>query len=153
MAHGIASGQESSLRSNSTRILSTPGSRLDSSGLKPANLGAVNLGNKPFAIIMDEGQAIRQKKEGHTPRVAHCGTIGYLAPELESCDTAPTYGKEIDIWSMGAVAYFLFVAGRIPWSIKFNMFVPERNAGDPTLSLFRESREGLLQRSYRRAAK
>lgn len=111
--------------------------------LKPANLGVVDLGERPLAVIMDEGQAIRQAREGHVPRVAHCGTIGYLAPELENSTFAPTYDNKVDIWSMGAIAYFLFITGRIPWSLRFNMFVPAREAQGHSLHIFHEARAGL----------
>lgn len=113
--------------------------------LKPTNLGVVELGERPFAIIMDEGQAIRQTPGGHTPCVRHCGTVGYLAPELENGAFASTYGKEVDIWSMGVVAYFLLV-GEIPWSCQYNMFVPELDAQHPSLWKFREARARLMCR-------
>ncbi|KAF2487470.1 kinase-like domain-containing protein [Neohortaea acidophila] len=113
--------------------------------LKPTNLGVVELGERPFAIIMDEGQAICQTSDGHKPRVGHCGTVGYLAPELENGAFASTYGKEVDIWSMGVVAYFLLV-GKITWSCEYNMFVPERDAQGPSLWKFREARARLMCR-------
>lgn len=113
--------------------------------LKPANLGIVDLGDAPLATIMDEGQAIRASRTGHPPVVGHCGTIGYLAPELENNSYSANYGKEIDIWSMGAVAVFVFLHGRIPWSRQYNMFVPEREAKDRTLSVFKEFRASLLK--------
>lgn len=114
--------------------------------LKPANLGVVELGNTPFAVIMDEGQAVRRRSQRCVPRIAHCGTIGYLAPELENDKFASTYDTPVDVWSMGAVAYFLFVTGRIPWSTQSNMFVPEREAQNPSLHLFREIRADLVTR-------
>lgn len=112
--------------------------------LKPANLGVVEFGEKPHAIIMDEAQAIREAPEGHMSSIAHCGTIGYLAPELENNVFAPAYDKGVDVWSMGAISYFLFFAGKIPWSVRFNMFVPARDAREPSLHLFREVRAGLI---------
>lgn len=111
--------------------------------LKPANLGIVELGEAPMAVIIDEGQACRQTSEGCQARVGARGTIGYLAPELENTTVARSYGTKVDIWSLGAVAYFLFAGGRIPWSVNFNMFLPARNSQDPTLHLFRETRADL----------
>ncbi|KAF2773533.1 kinase-like protein [Teratosphaeria nubilosa] len=113
--------------------------------LKPANLGIVDLGDRPLAIIMDEAQSIRQSAEGHRPRVAHCGTVGYLAPELENSSYSPRYGKEVDIWSVGAVAVFQFILGRIPWSCKHNMFVPKLEARDRSLEVFQDLKASLLR--------
>ena len=48
---------------------------------------------------------------------------------------------------MGAVAYFLFVSGRIPWSRKINMFVPDLEAQGRSLRLFREARNRLISHS------
>ncbi|KAK4551456.1 hypothetical protein LTR86_011163 [Recurvomyces mirabilis] len=112
--------------------------------LKPANLGIVELGEAPMAVIIDQGGACRQKPEGCIPQIKACGTVGYLAPELESDVVVPCYGVEVDIWSLGVVAYYLFVEGRLPWSLRYNMFVPSRNARDPSLHLFREARADLL---------
>lgn len=116
--------------------------------IKPENLGVVELGEKPYAVIIDEGQAIRQSRT-LKPRPAHCGTIGYLAPELENDSVAPSYDKKVDVWSMGAVAYFLFVAGRIPWSRKLNMFLPELEAQGRSLHLFRDARHNLISHPER----
>lgn len=44
---------------------------------------------------------------------------------------------------MGAIAYFLFITGRIPWSLQFNMFVPVREAQGHSLQIFREARARL----------
>ena len=74
------------------------------------------------------------------------GTIGFLAPEIEHDVVAKSYGVKVDIWSLGVVAYRLFVSSRIPWSTAYNMFVPVCNQLDPTLHIFREVRGGLLQR-------
>lgn len=100
---------------------------MDHRDLKPANLGIVELGDAPRAVIIDERSACRQKRSGHEPGIGACGTVGFIAPELENVNLAPCYGSKVDIWSLGAVAYFIFVAGRIPWSLRFNMFVPLRN--------------------------
>jgi serine/threonine protein kinase len=115
--------------------------------LKPANLGIVKLREAPMAVIIDEGQACRQIPVGCKTRIGTCGTVGYLAPELENSAIAQFYGTKVDIWSLGAVAYFLFNGGRITWSLEYNIFVPARNSQDPTLHLFREARASLLLQS------
>lgn len=112
--------------------------------LKPANLGIVELGQTPKAVIIDLGQACRQRKEGLQPKPKTVGTIGYLAPELENSHFAPTYDAKIDVWSLGAVAYYLFVLGRIPWNLTRNMFLQPPPHGDTTLVVFREIRKTLL---------
>lgn len=112
--------------------------------LKPYNLGIVELGETPMAVIIDEGCACRRKRAGCEPRIGTCGTIGYLAPELENAAVAPCYDAKVDIWSLGAAAYFIFMGRGIPWSLRFNMFVPSLNILDPTLHVFREERAGLL---------
>ncbi|KAK3669755.1 hypothetical protein LTR78_010383 [Recurvomyces mirabilis] len=112
--------------------------------LKPPNLGIVELGENPRAVIIDQGGACRQKSKGHVPKIKVCGTVGYLAPELESDAIVPCYGMEVDIWSLGVVAYYLFVESCLPWSLDYNMFVPSRNALEPSLHLFRQARSELL---------
>ncbi|KAK4570555.1 Phosphorylase b kinase gamma catalytic chain, skeletal muscle/heart isoform [Recurvomyces mirabilis] len=115
--------------------------------LKPSNIGVVKLGASPRAVIIDEGQAIRQTTTGHKAKPKTCGTIGYLAPELENDNFAPSYGKEIDIWSMGAVGYFTLLAGKLPWGCEHNMFRRSDHLPNPDLETFRETHITLLDRS------
>ena len=42
---------------------------------------------------------------------AACGTVGYIAPEIIECRA---YKFEVDVWSMGVVAYIL-LAGYAPF--------------------------------------
>lgn len=114
--------------------------------IKPNNLGVVGLEGEPHAVIIDEDQAVRQSS-ALKPRPCHCGTVGYLAPEVENSSVAPIYDQKIDIWSMGAVACFLFFGGRIPRSRKLNMFVPELEAQGRSLHLFRDARNNLISHS------
>jgi len=113
--------------------------------LKPANLGIVELGEDAMAVVIDQGHACRRKPGGCKPQVGSCGTVGFLAPELENSAVAASYDIEVDVWSLGVVAFFVFFMGRIPWSTQHNMFVPSPNAESPTLQIFRELRAGLLR--------
>nr|POF16698.1 isoform b of serine/threonine-protein kinase chk-1 [Quercus suber] len=105
--------------------------------LKPGNLCAVSLlESAPQAIVIDLGQATRYTPGCHPPQPQHCGTIGYLAPELENgyyADPAcynrhtekESYDPKVDIWSMGAVAVNLFHGGILPWTADKNIFRAE----------------------------
>ncbi|KAK4982447.1 serine/threonine protein kinase, CMGC, dual-specificity [Elasticomyces elasticus] len=110
--------------------------------LKPANIAIVSL-KPPHAILIDFGQATINKAPGYPAKAGVCGTIGFLAPELENPLYAASYGQKVDVWSMGAVGVYMLDLGRIPWSTTHNMFVPDRNAKDPSLSVFRDYLEIL----------
>lgn len=81
--------------------------------IKPANLYMVSL-SPPRAVVGDFGSAIRVDQSGFTPEPGHYGTIGWLAPEMENPEFAPKYTQAVDVWSLGAVAYYLFMPGRLP---------------------------------------
>ncbi len=116
--------------------------------LKSQNIGIVSLRERPRTVLIDFGQTIHLD-QGHdlTPSPAHCGTIGYLAPELENPQYAASYGQPIDIWSIGAVGYYLFDGGgRIPWSTKRNMFLPERDGNLSAIHVFESHHATLRER-------
>jgi len=91
--------------------------------LKPGNLGVVDFGDNPRAVIMDFGHAGKQVTDGHKPLQGRWGTNGYKAPELECDEYAATYDEKVDVWSMGAVGYTLFCGGDVPWSRSKNLWV------------------------------
>nr|POF02187.1 calcium/calmodulin-dependent protein kinase type 1 [Quercus suber] len=121
--------------------------------LKPSNLGIVSRNEDgPRAVIIDLGQAIVFQANQHHPRPRHCGTIGFLAPELENDEFAATYNQKVDIWSMGAVAVFLFmndISERwtvVPWPTTHNMFLHDsKGEPHPMLTVFRDFRAKLSQ--------
>ncbi|KAI4170249.1 MAG: hypothetical protein LQ343_005132 [Gyalolechia ehrenbergii] len=126
--------------------------------IKPQNIYVVSL-VPPRAVLGDFGAAVRASESGLTPQPGSCGTIGWLAPELENSAFALKYKQAVDVWSMGAVGYFLFISGRLPWfSLKgHNMF---RHTDDPAWQTYRlmmdtlatrrpESLQGLLYQMMR----
>ncbi|KAJ9624463.1 hypothetical protein H2203_005198 [Taxawa tesnikishii (nom. ined.)] len=91
--------------------------------IKPPNIGIVSI-DPPKAVIIDLGQArFLGSQSGFPPRPGTCGTIGYLAPELENTDYSEDklYGKPIDVWALGCVAYQMFL-GPHPWREKKNQW-------------------------------
>ncbi|KAL9023811.1 MAG: hypothetical protein Q9196_006957 [Gyalolechia fulgens] len=123
--------------------------------IKPLNLYVVTL-LPPYAVVGDFGSAVLLDKSGLIPQPGHHGTIGFLAPELENPAFAPRYTQMIDVWSLGAVAYFLFISDYLPWVSRYghNTFLHE---DDPAWDLFRdlmgnlsssgpETLKGLLRR-------
>ena len=66
---------------------------------------------KPKNILLDKAGDLRVADFGLTTRVKHggknhtlCGTQGYISPEVLA---GKAYGLETDIWTMGAVLYFM----------------------------------------------
>ena len=59
---------------------------------------------------MDEERTCRPGRAGLQVRIGTFGTIGWIAPELENDAVAPSYGREVDVWALDAVAYFVLVA-------------------------------------------
>jgi len=45
------------------------------------------------------------------------GTVAYVAPEVL---TRKPYNKQIDIWSMGVILYFLVTGGKVPFNDENN---------------------------------
>ncbi|KAL8837313.1 MAG: hypothetical protein Q9170_002570 [Blastenia crenularia] len=92
--------------------------------IKPPNLYIVRL-TPPRAVVGDFGSAVKISEGGHTPRPGSCGTIGWLAPELENPSFAPKYTQAVDVWSLGAVGYYLFVSDRSPCvsRLRHNTFI------------------------------
>ena len=112
--------------------------------LKPGNLGVVDFGNNPRAIILDFGHAVKQVPDGHQAEPGCWGTNGYQAPELVSTSHTPTYNEKVDVWSMGAVAYMLFCGGDIPWSQSQNMWDSQVTPIDSTLRIHFRCLDSLL---------
>ncbi|KAK5011818.1 hypothetical protein LTR28_012289 [Elasticomyces elasticus] len=87
--------------------------------IKPQNLGIVSLDPRT-AVILDLGQAlcVREDPLHALPAVpGTCGTVGYLAPELE---TVPgSYGQPVDVWALACVGLELF-SGGLPWKRRYN---------------------------------
>ncbi|KAI4178344.1 MAG: hypothetical protein LQ348_005621 [Seirophora lacunosa] len=105
--------------------------------IKPPNLYVVTF-DPPYAVVGDFDNAIRSKGSNLKPQRAHCGTIGWLAPELENDQIVPQYNCAVDIWSLGAVGWHLFNNGaRPPWvsNQPHNVFV---NQGDPAFNDYRK---------------
>ncbi|KAL9601230.1 MAG: hypothetical protein Q9219_002635 [cf. Caloplaca sp. 3 TL-2023] len=85
--------------------------------IKPQNLLVVRH-SPPRAIVADFGSATQIGGAGLIAKPATCGTIGWVAPELENPIFAPRYTQAVDVWSMGAVGCFLFYNTRMPWEYR-----------------------------------
>ncbi|KXT06933.1 hypothetical protein AC578_7335 [Pseudocercospora eumusae] len=80
--------------------------------IKPGNIGVQS---NPFRIVLlDLAQAVntRTSPDACTPRPGSCGTIGYLAPELENAvfcpsPAVPRYNAKVDIFALGVIAFDL----------------------------------------------
>ncbi|KAJ9624426.1 hypothetical protein H2203_005161 [Taxawa tesnikishii (nom. ined.)] len=73
--------------------------------IKPPNLGVVS--QDPHKHLLDWIDS--------TPGFG--GTVGYHAPEMEMKDSS--YGKPVDIWALGCVAYEILI-GRLSWKRAWN---------------------------------
>lgn len=85
------------------------------------------------------------KYERLEPNPGTCGTVGYLAPELESLSysRSGTYDTAVDIWSLGVIGIGLF-RNDLPWTFDFtyNHRNPFRVRTDETA----EARSGRMKR-------
>lgn len=43
-----------------------------------------------------------------------CGTPLYVAPEVLNCDATTPYSRQVDIWSLGCISYFMLF-GKTPF--------------------------------------
>ena len=78
--------------------------------LKPRN---VCVQEEHRVLLIDFGSALLGKPgDKWRPKPGSCGTIGYLAPELENATYSPwkTYGAAVDMWSVGCIGLELFRA-------------------------------------------
>lgn len=76
--------------------------------LKPHN---VCVQEEHRVLLIDFGCAVLGKPgDQWEPKPGTCGTIGYLAPELENATYSPwkTYGAAVDMWSVGCIGLELF---------------------------------------------
>jgi calcium/calmodulin-dependent protein kinase I len=71
--------------------------------LKPENLLSVGSGDQEIIKVADFGLS---KNFGDEKMMTSCGSPGYVAPEVLECET---YGKEVDMWSIGVIIYILLV--------------------------------------------
>lgn len=83
--------------------------------LKPENLVFVSKDKASELKITDFGLAkIKEAQSGGASAAemlmkTTCGTPGYVAPEVLNTPKGTTYGKEIDIWSLGVITYIMLV--------------------------------------------
>ncbi|KAL8823565.1 MAG: hypothetical protein Q9170_008347 [Blastenia crenularia] len=105
--------------------------------IKPLNLYVVSL-LPPHAVVGDFGTAVRRSNAGLTQQPGQLGTINYMAPELESKRWAKKkdslddgYNHTVDVWSLGAVAYFLFERKPFPWQSSYGANLWRMNEEDP----------------------
>jgi Ca2+-binding EF-hand superfamily protein len=83
--------------------------------LKPENIMLSDKSDNPVIKIIDFGLT-RTLAPGE--RLADgFGTITYVAPEVL---TRKPYNKQIDIWSMGVILYFLLSSGKLPFDDENN---------------------------------
>jgi len=83
--------------------------------LKPENIMLSDKSDNPVIKIIDYGLT-RTLAPGE--RLADgFGTISYVAPEVL---TRKPYNKQIDIWSMGVILYFLITGGKLPFDDENN---------------------------------
>jgi len=71
--------------------------------LKPENLLSIGSGEKEVLKVADFGLS---KNFGDEKMMTSCGSPGYVAPEVLECES---YGKEVDMWSIGVIIYILLV--------------------------------------------
>lgn len=83
--------------------------------LKPENIMLTDKGDNPTIKMIDFGLT-RTLADGE--KIADgFGTVAYVAPEVL---TRKPYNKQIDIWSMGVILYFLISGGKLPFSDENN---------------------------------
>ncbi|KER30771.1 hypothetical protein T265_13102, partial [Opisthorchis viverrini] len=74
--------------------------------LKPENLLYYSQEEDSKIMISDFG--LSQIETNETHMATACGTPGYVAPEVLCVqDGKTTYGKEVDCWAIGVIAYIL----------------------------------------------
>jgi len=72
--------------------------------IKPENILLVDSKDDSSIKLADFGFAKKVDFGGFNSLQTACGTPGYVAPEIITCDT---YDKRVDIWSLGVVAYIM----------------------------------------------
>jgi len=83
--------------------------------LKPENIMLTDKSDNPIIKIIDFGLT-RTLAPGERLSEGF-GTITYVAPEVL---TRKPYNKQIDIWSMGVILYFLLTGGKLPFDDENN---------------------------------
>ncbi|KAL8901426.1 MAG: hypothetical protein Q9207_005208 [Kuettlingeria erythrocarpa] len=105
--------------------------------IKPMNLYVVTL-SPPHAVVGDFDSAVLLDKSGLKPQPGYHGYHRLLGPQ--SWKIPPSLldtPQKIDVWSLGAVAYFLFISDKCPWFSEYghNAFVYNN---DPAWNLFED---------------
>lgn len=84
--------------------------------MKPENLLLTSEDNDADIKVVDFGFAARVEGDNLTQ---HCGTPGYIAPEILRNES---YGKSVDMWSLGVILYIL-LGGYPPFYDKNNQML------------------------------
>jgi serine/threonine protein kinase len=91
--------------------------------LKPENLILSSIQSDIDVKIADFGLSIEDDESTKEERQIACGTPLYIAPEMIRAATGKypglTYGKEIDLWACGCLAFTL-LAGYPPFDVDMN---------------------------------
>jgi serine/threonine protein kinase len=105
--------------------------------LKPSNIGLIS---KPLCSVLLDIDTSRHLQAGRMLRSepGTCGTLGYVAPELE----VDNYDHSIDIWSMGVVLFEL-TYGYHPWKYAFN---PWRHGNEGLRPFFQKSYQDAIDK-------
>jgi serine/threonine protein kinase len=72
--------------------------------LKPENVLLVDPADDLSLKLADFGFAEEVRPDGGAELTTTCGTPGYVAPEILK---GQPYGREVDMWSLGVIAYIL----------------------------------------------
>jgi len=83
--------------------------------LKPENIMLLDKSDNPLIKIIDFG--LTRTLAAGEKLAEGFGTITYVAPEVL---TRKPYNKQIDIWSMGVILYFLLTGGKLPFDDENN---------------------------------